>query len=183
MAKTSKKPNRRIKTGARVKIGKKAKTAKKSKKEQKNKAKKSKTVNHLVKELNKLFSYENDSVDHIEINLSDMQANNNIKKKNDKNKKSSKVVLIHMNGCYYCEQMMPEYLKYKEQRIDDGLGEDTFIEIERSELDTGLNRVNELLSEPMEPIQGYPTIGIIKDGRFIKFEGERTVDGFGGGLL
>jgi len=182
MAKTSKKSNRRIKTGAKVKIGKKAKTAKKGKKEQKNKAKKSKTVNHLVKELNRLFSHENGNVDHIEINLSDMQANKNINKKND-TKKNEKVVLIHMNGCYYCEQMMPEYLRYKEQRINDGLGEDTFIEIERSDLDNGLNRVNELLSEPMEPIQGYPTIGIIKDGRFIKFEGERTVDGFGGGLL
>lgn len=183
MAKTSKKSNKRIRTDRRVKIGKKAKTAKKGKKEQKkNKAKKPKTVNHLVKELNKLFSHENGNVDHIEINLSDMQANKSINKKND-TKKNEKVVLIHMNGCYYCEQMMPEYLKYKEQRLDDGLGEDMFIEIERSELDTGLNRVNELLSEPMEPIQGYPTIGIIKDGRFIKFEGERTVDGFGGGLL
>lgn len=148
-------------------------TKKKGMKKGNKKEKKNKTVYDII---DTLFQGKKEDVNMVEMNLKDLR------KSEIPQEKKSKVVLIYMDGCIHCQNMMPTYLEYKKKRIDDGIDEDSFIEIERADLSDEKLK-NEDINITMESIQGYPTLGVIKNGEFIKYEGERTMGAFSSGLL
>jgi thiol-disulfide isomerase/thioredoxin len=94
------------------------------------------------------------------------------KKKNKSNKKGLYVILIHANGCGYCEQLMPEWEKMEGMVKGDNTlnGKCDVVKIERA------NMENEMINNREIPVAGYPTIVSIKDGNLHNYNGDRTAD-------
>jgi hypothetical protein len=74
-----------------------------------------------------------------------------------------KIVLFTMNGCPYCEQLIKNEWKSIKQ---------TYQKLPIFEVERGL-----LQNEIKNKIEGFPTIAILKDKRFIKtFSSTRTLE-------
>ncbi len=89
-----------------------------------------------------------------------------------------KVVLIHAEWCGHCKRLMPDWKTMKgELMTNHKMTEDDFYEIESEETHEKLPELNKYVHVG-EPIQadGYPTIGKIQKGEFIKYGDERTVE-------
>ena len=73
----------------------------------------------------------------------------------NKLEKSNVIMFIRMNGCYYCEMMIPEWIKMiKETKNIDGL---IVMEIERNVL-SDLEKKNKYFASKFSKIEGFPTI-------------------------
>ena len=97
-------------------------------------------------------------------------------------KESTIVVLIHADWCGHCQRLKPEWKIMKEDLMNNAkFVEDDFYEIESDDVHNKLSLLNEnvQIGEPIA-INGYPTIGKIKEGKYEPFEGERTAVLLGG---
>tara|TARA_B100001057_G_scaffold271337_1_gene271554 strand:+ start:1468 stop:1986 length:519 start_codon:yes stop_codon:yes gene_type:complete len=92
------------------------------------------------------------------------------------------VVLIHADWCGHCQRLKPEWKIMKEDLMNNAkFVEDDFYEIESDDVHNKLSLLNDKvqIGEPIA-INGYPTIGKIKEGKYEPFEGERTAVLLGG---
>ena len=96
----------------------------------------------------------------------------------DKKKQKQILILIHANWCLYCNALMPQWNKMKAKLLDDKTYSlEEIKEIESKELykleDVNKNHIrdgNHIYAD------GYPTMGKIQDGSFIRYTGGRSTD-------
>jgi thiol-disulfide isomerase/thioredoxin len=72
----------------------------------------------------------------------------------------SKVIFFYMNGCGWCEKFKPEWEKFKQMAGKQVITE----EIEASKM----------TPEQQKKVRGFPTILIVKGGKEIEYDGDRT---------
>jgi len=74
-------------------------------------------------------------------------------------------VFFRMNGCGHCEDMKPEWTKFKASYT----GPIELKEVEQAQM----------TDQQKEWVQGFPTLVLVENGKVLKtFEGERTEAGF-----
>ena len=111
-------------------------------------------------------------------NKSKKHGTKNGKAETKDSKKALYVILIHSNGCGYCEQLMPEWNKMEGiVNGDNTLNEKCdVVKIERADMDNEMPRYKEMIGNREIPVVGYPTIVSIKDGNLHDYNGDRTAE-------
>jgi len=164
---TSKKNKKIQKKGFRLggkkqtkrKIPNKKKIKVKSKKNVKKKNKMVKTPRLMLKNLD-TPTYHEKSID--------MDLEKDINEK-------PKIILVYANWCGHCQAMKPNWDEMKQHLLEDQIYDtNDIIEIESNEQDLKLPKVNDLVTTGTKiDIQGYPTMGKIKNGTFNQYTGGR----------
>jgi thiol-disulfide isomerase/thioredoxin len=102
-------------------------------------------------------------------------------KKINKNKKHVTVGLVHANWCGHCQHLMPEWDKM-ENNIKNNPKLNTncnIVKIESENISNELPKYEKMINGKI-PVDGYPTIFLIKDNKIEKYTGERNAEAIGG---
>jgi thiol-disulfide isomerase/thioredoxin len=103
------------------------------------------------------------------------------KKRQDSTKKPVTVGLVHANWCGHCQSLMPEWDKM-EHNIKNNPKLDTkcnVVKIESQDINNELPKYESMINEKI-PVDGYPTIFLIKNNKMEKYDGERSSKAIGG---
>lgn len=86
------------------------------------------------------------------------------------------IILIHADWCGHCQRLMPAWDQMNAEIAKDAAlaNKIVFHKIESNELPVKLDDINALLPEDGKVVvQGYPTMGDVRNKRFTMYAGER----------
>jgi thiol-disulfide isomerase/thioredoxin len=91
------------------------------------------------------------------------------------------VGLVHANWCGHCQHLMPEWNKMENNiKNDPKLNTKcNIVKIESEHVNNELPKYENMINEKI-PVEGYPTIFLIKNKRIEKYGGERSAEALGG---
>lgn len=91
------------------------------------------------------------------------------------------VGLVHANWCGHCQHLMPEWNKMEHNiKNDPKLNTKCdIVKIESENISNELPKYENMINEKI-PVDGYPTIFLIKDKKIEKYGGERSAEALGG---
>lgn len=106
---------------------------------------------------------------------------NNNNKQQDNTTKQVTVGLVHANWCGHCQHLMPEWNKMEHNiKNDQKLNKKCdIVKIESENISNELPKYENMINEKI-PIEGYPTIFLIKNRHIEKYGGERNAEAIGG---
>jgi len=107
--------------------------------------------------------------------------NNNNNKQQDNTTKTVTVGLVHANWCGHCQHLMPEWNKMENNiKNDPKLNTKCeIVKIESENISNELPKYENMINEKI-PVDGYPTIFLIKDKKIEKYGGQRSAAAIGG---
>jgi len=87
------------------------------------------------------------------------------------------VGLVHANWCGHCQHLMPEWNKMENNiKNDPKLNTKcNIVKIESENVNNELPKYENMINEKI-PVEGYPTIFLIKNKQIEKYGGERTAE-------
>jgi thiol-disulfide isomerase/thioredoxin len=105
-------------------------------------------------------------------------------KKNDKVQHINKPVtvgLVHANWCGHCQHLMPEWDKMENNiKNDPKLNKNCdIVKIESENYNKEIPKYENMINQSI-PVEGYPTIFLIKNRHIEKYGGERSAEAIGG---
>jgi protein disulfide-isomerase A1 len=86
------------------------------------------------------------------------------------------IILIHADWCGHCQRLMPAWDQMNAEIAKDATlaNKIVFHKIESNELPVKLDDINALLPEEGKVVvQGYPTMGDVRNKRFTMYAGDR----------
>jgi thiol-disulfide isomerase/thioredoxin len=106
-----------------------------------------------------------------------------IKKQHKKQHNTPRAVvgLVHANWCGHCQHLMPEWNKMENNiKNDPKLNTKcNIVKIESEHVNNELPKYENMINEKI-PVEGYPTIFLIKNKRIEKYGGERSAEALRG---
>lgn len=110
------------------------------------------------------------------ISISSSSDENALTKLNNCMRSGKVCVLYYANWCGYCQQLKPEWDKFKDMHKNyNNSGKFHIADIESSVLEALKSKMSDL--QDMIKVEGYPTISMYDNGKKIgDYQGERTAD-------
>ena len=106
-----------------------------------------------------------------------------IKKQHKKQHNTPRAVvgLVHANWCGHCQHLMPEWNKMENNiKNDPKLNTKcNIVKIESEHVNNELPKYENMIKQKI-PVEGYPTIFLIKGGQIQKYGGERSAEALRG---
>jgi len=95
-------------------------------------------------------------------------------------KKPVVVGLVYADWCGHCKQLEPEWKKMKQNILNSKLSKKCeIVDIESKTVDKILPKYAKMTKENNIPVEGYPTIFLIKNGMLEKYGGQREANALG----
>jgi len=96
---------------------------------------------------------------------------------NKHTKKPVIVGLVYADWCGHCQQLEPEWKKMKQNILNSELSKECeIVDIESKTVDKKLPKYAKMTKEKNIPVEGYPTIFLIKNGMLEKYVGQREAN-------
>lgn len=114
-----------------------------------------------------------------------MEGGKEVKHKKTKHNKTAKVshekkpivLLLHASWCGHCQRLMPEWEKMENEIHSSPLnGKVEIVKIESENMDAELPKYKAMTQNKNIPMEGYPTIAMIRGGNVITYGGERSAE-------
>jgi len=87
------------------------------------------------------------------------------------------VLLLHASWCGHCQRLMPEWEKMENEIHSSPLNDKVeIVKIESANMDAELAKYKAMTQDKNIPMEGYPTIAMIRDGKVMTYGGERSAE-------
>ena len=112
-----------------------------------------------------------------------MEGGKEVKQKKPSHNKTAKVshekkpvvLLLHASWCGHCQRLMPEWEKMESEIRSSPLNDKVeIVKIESENMESELPKYKAMTLRKTIPMEGYPTIAMIRGGNVITYGGERT---------